>query len=99
MIIYNPRSVLAIQNERDRDAFLEEKMKDGDVVKTIATLDKKIDGQNAAAASTVMEMSMMIDMQAKAMEAQNKAMEKTAMELTEMLGMLQMEIANAEGAE
>ena len=38
MIIHNQRSLIAIHNERDREDFIDEKVKDGDVIKTIKTI-------------------------------------------------------------
>lgn len=98
MIIHNQRSLIAIHNERDRQDFIDEKVKDGDVIKTIKTIDEKVDAQGEASTATVMEMSTMIGMQAQIIEDQKKAMENMAMEMTEMIGMLQMEVAELKGA-
>lgn len=98
MIIHNQRSLIAIHNERDRQDFIDEKVKDGDVIKTIKTIDEKVDAQGEASTATVMEMSTMIGMQAQVIEDQKKAMEAMAMEMTEMIGMLQMEVAELKGA-
>ncbi len=98
MIIHNQRSLIAIHNERDRQDFIDEKVKDGDVIKTIKTIDEKVDAQGEASTATVMEMSTMIGMQAQIIEDQKKAMETMAMEMTEMIGMLQMEVAELKGA-
>lgn len=94
MIIHNQRSLIAIHQERDREDFIDEKVKDGDVIKTIKTIDEKVDAQGEASTATVMEMSTMIGMQAQVIEDQKKAMENMAMEMTEMIGMLQMEVAS-----
>lgn len=98
MIIHNQRSLIAIHQERDREDFIDEKVKDGDVIKTIKTIDEKVDAQGEASTATVMEMSTMIGMQAQVIEDQKKAMESMAMEMTEMIGMLQMEVAELKGA-
>lgn len=98
MIIHNQRSLIAIHQERDREDYIEEKVKDGDVIKTIKTIDKKVDAQGEASTATVMEMSAMIGMQAQIIEDQKKAMENMAMEMTEMMGMMQAEIAEMKGA-
>jgi len=98
MIIHNQRSLIAIHQERDREDFIEEKVKDGDVIKTIKTIDEKVDAQGEASTATVMEMSTMIGMQAQVIENQKKALETMAMEMTEMIGMLQMEVAELKGA-
>lgn len=97
MIIHNQRSLIAIHNERDREDFIDEKVKDGDVIKTIKTIDEKIDAQSEASTATVMEMSAMIGMQAQVIEDQKKAMETMAMEMTGMIGMMQAEIAELKG--
>ena len=97
MIIHNQRSLIAIHNERDREDFIEEKVKDGDVIKTIKTIDEKVDAQGEASTATVMEMSTMIGMQAQVIEDQKKAMETMAMEMTGMIGMMQAEIAKLKG--
>lgn len=97
MIIHNQRSLIAIHNERDREDFIDEKMKDGDVIKTIKTIDEKVDAQGEASTATVMEMSTMIGMQAQVIEDQKKAMETMAMEMTGMIGMMQAEIAELKG--
>lgn len=99
MIIHNQRSLIAIHNERDREDFIDEKVKDGDVIKTIKTIDEKVDAQGEASTATVMEMSTMIGMQAQVIEDQKKAMETMAMEMTEMIGMLQMQVAELKGAQ
>ena len=98
MIIHNQRSLIAIHNERDREDFIDEKVKDGDVIKTIKTIDEKVDAQGEASTATVMEMSTMIGMQAQVIEDQKKAMENMAMEMTEMIGMMQSEIASLKEA-
>lgn len=98
MIIHNQRSLIAIHQERDREDFIEEKVKDGDVIKTIKTIDDKVDAQSEASTATVMEMSAMIGTQAQIIEDQKKALETMAMEMTEMIGMLQMEVAELKGA-
>ena len=98
MIIHNQRSLIAIHQERDREDFIDEKVKDGDVIKTIKTIDEKVDAQGEASTATVMEMSTMIGMQAQIIEDQKKAIENMAMEMTEMIGMLQMEVAELKGA-
>lgn len=98
MIIHNQRSLIAIHQERDREDFIDEKVKDGDVIKTIKTIDEKVDAQGEASTATVMEMSTMIGMQAQVIEDQKKAMETMTMEMTEMIGMLQMEVAELKGA-
>ena len=97
MIIHNQKSLIAIHQERDREDFIDEKVKDGDVIKTIKTIDEKVDAQGEASTATVMEMSTMIGMQAQVIEDQKKAMETMAMEMTEMMGMMQMEIAEMKG--
>lgn len=97
MIIHNQRSLIAIHNERDRQDFIDEKVKDGDVIKTIKTIDEKVEAQGEASTATVMEMSTMIGMQAQVIEDQKKAMESMAMEMTEMIGMMQAEIAELKG--
>lgn len=97
MIIHNQRSLIAIHQERDREDFIDEKAKDGDVIKTIKTIDEKVDAQGEASTATVMEMSTMIGMQAQVIEDQKKAMESMAMEMTEMIGMMQAEIAELKG--
>lgn len=98
MIIHNQKSLIAIHNERDREDFIDEKVKDGDVIKTIKTIDEKVDAQGEASTATVMEMSTMIGMQAQVIEDQKKAMEAMTMEMTEMIGMLQAEVAELKGA-
>lgn len=98
MIIHNQRSLIAIHQERDREDFIDEKVKDGDVIKTIKTIDEKVDAQGEASTATVMEMSTMIGMQAQVIEDQKKAMENMAMEMTEMIGMMQSEIASLKEA-
>lgn len=98
MIIHNQRSLIAIHNERDREDYIDEKVKDGDVIKTIKTIDEKVDAQGEASTATVMEMSTMIGMQAQVIEDQKKAMENMAMEMTEMIGMMQAEIAELKEA-
>lgn len=97
MIIHNQRSLIAIHQERDREDYIDEKVKDGDVIKTIKTIDEKVDAQGEASTATVMEMSTMIGMQAQVIEDQKKAMESMAMEMTEMIGMMQAEIAELKG--
>lgn len=97
MIIHNQRSLIAIHQERDREDFIDEKVKDGDVIKTIKTIDEKVDAQGEASTATVMEMSTMIGMQAQIIESQKKALETMAMEMTEMIGMMQAEIAELKG--
>lgn len=97
MIIHNQRSLIAIHNERDREDFIDEKVKDGDVIKTIKTIDEKVDAQGEASTATVMEMSAMIGMQDQIIKEYKKAMETMAMEMTEMMGMMQMEIAEMKG--
>lgn len=97
MIIHNQKSLIAIHNERDREDFIDEKVKDGDVIKTIKTIDEKVDAQGEASTATVMEMSTMIGMQAQVIEDQKKAMESMAMEMTGMIGMMQAEIAELKG--
>ena len=42
MIIHNQRSLIAIHQERDREDFIDEKVKDGDVIKTIKTDRKSV---------------------------------------------------------
>lgn len=98
MIIHNQRSLIAIHQERDREDYIEEKVKDGDVIKTIKTIDDKVDAQAEASTATVMEMSEIIGTQAQIIEEQKKALETMAMEMTEMIGMLQMEVAEMKGA-
>ena len=98
MIIHNQRSLIAIHNERDREDFIDEKVKDGDVIKTIKTIDEKVDAQGEASTATVMEMSTMIGMQEQTIAEYKKAMEDMAMEMTEMIGMMQAKIAELEGA-
>lgn len=98
MIIHNQKSLIAIHQERDREDFIDEKVKDGDVIKTIKTIDEKVDAQGEASTATVMEMSTMIGMQAQVIEDQKKAMETMAMEMTEMIGMLQMQVASLKEA-
>lgn len=98
MIIHNQRSLIAIHNERDREDFIDEKVKDGDVIKTIKTIDEKVDAQGEASMETVMEMSTMIDTQAQIIEGYKQAMATMAMEMTEMMGAMQMEIAGMKGA-
>ena len=98
MIIHNQRSLIAIHQERDREDFIEEKVKDGDVIKTIQTIDDKVDAQGEASTATVMEMSEIIGTQAQIIEDQKKALETMAMEMTEMIGMLQAEVAEMKGA-
>ena len=98
MIIHNQRSLIAIHQERDREDFIDEKVKDGDVIKTIKTIDEKVEAQSEASTETVMEMSAMIGMQAQVIEDQKKAMENMAMEMSEMIGMLQMQVAEMKGA-
>lgn len=97
MIIHNQRSLIAIHQERDREDFIDEKVKDGDVIKTIKTIDEKVDAQGEASTATVMEMSAMIGMQDQIIKEYKKAMETMAMEMTEMMGMMQMEIAEMKG--
>lgn len=97
MIIHNQRSLIAIHNERDREDFIDEKVKDGDVIKTIKTIDKKVDAQGEASMETVMEMSAMIGMQDQIIKEYKKAMETMAMEMTGMIGMMQAEIAELKG--
>lgn len=98
MIIHNQRSLIAIHNERDREDFIDEKVKDGDVIKTIKTIDEKVEAQGEASTATVMEMSEMIGMQAQVIENQKKALEDMAMEMSEMIGTMQAKIAELEGA-
>lgn len=98
MIIHNQRSLIAIHNERDREDFIDEKMKDGDVIKTIKTIDEKVEAQGEASTATVMEMSAMIGMQDQIIEEYKQAMETMAMEMSEMIGTLQMQVAELEGA-
>lgn len=98
MIIHNQRSLIAIHQERDREDFIDEKVKDGDVIKTIKTIDEKVDAQGEASTATVMEMSTMIGMQEQTIAEYKKAMEDMAMEMTEMIGMMQAKIAELEGA-
>ena len=98
MIIHNQRSLIAIHNERDREDFIDEKVKDGDVIKTIKTIDEKVDAQGEASTATVMEMSAMIGMQDQIIKEQRQAMATMAMEMTEMMGAMQMEIAELKGA-
>ena len=98
MIIHNQRSLIAIHNERDREDFIDEKVKDGDVIKTIKTIDEKVDAQGEASTATVMEMSAMIGTQAQIIEDQKKALETMAMEMTEMIGVMQAEIASLKEA-
>lgn len=98
MIIHNQRSLIAIHNERDREDFIDEKVKDGDVIKTIKTIDEKVDAQGEASTATVMEMSAMIGMQEQTIAEYKKAMSTMAMEMTEMIGTLQMQVAELEGA-
>lgn len=97
MIIHNQRSLIAIHQERDREDFIDEKVKDGDVIKTIKTIDEKVDAQGEASTATVMEMSAMIGMQDQIIKEYKKAMEIMAMEMTEMMGMMQAEIAELKG--
>lgn len=99
MIIHNQRSLIAIHQERDREDYIKEKVKDGDVIKTIKTIDDKVDAQGEASTATVMEMSEMIGTQAQIIEDQKKALETMAMEMTEMIGTLQMEVAEMKGAQ
>ena len=98
MIIHNQRSLIAIHQERDREDFIDEKVKDGDVIKTIKTIDEKVDAQGEASTATVMEMSAMIGMQDQIIKEYKKAMETMAMEMTGMIGMLQAEVAELKGA-
>lgn len=98
MIIHNQRSLIAIHQERDREDYIEEKVKDGDVIKTIKTIDEKVKAQGEASMETVMEMSTMIDTQAQIIEEYKQAMASMAMEMTEMMGMMQAEIAEMKGA-
>lgn len=98
MIIHNQRSLIAIHNERDREDFIDEKVKDGDVIKTIKTIDEKVEAQSEASTATVMEMSAMIGTQEQTIAEYKKAMETMAMEMTEMIGMMQAKIAELEGA-
>lgn len=98
MIIHNQRSLIAIHQERDREDFIDEKVKDGDVIKTIKTIDEKVDAQGEASTATVMEMSAMIGMQDQIIKEQRQAMATMAMEMTEMMGAMQMEIAEMKGA-
>lgn len=98
MIIHNQKSLIAIHNERDREDFIDEKVQDGDVIKTIKTIDEKVDAQGEASTATVMEMSTMIGTQAQIIEGYKQAMETMAMEMTEMIGMMQAKIAELEGA-
>lgn len=98
MIIHNQRSLIAIHNERDREDFIDEKVKDGDVIKTIKTIDEKVDAQGEASTATVMEMSAMIGMQDQIIKEYKKAMETMAMEMTGMIGMMQAEIASLKEA-
>lgn len=97
MIIHNQRSLIAIHNERDREDFIDEKVKDGDVIKTIKIIDEKVDAQSEASTATVMEMSAMIGMQDQIIKEQRQAMATMAMEMTEMMGAMQMEIAEMKG--
>lgn len=97
MIIHNQRSLIAIHNERDREDFIDEKVKDGDVIKTIKTIDEKVEAQGEASTATVMEMSTMIDTQAQIIEGYKQAMATMAMEMTEMIGTLQMQMAEMKG--
>lgn len=98
MIIHNQRSLIAIHNERDREDFIDEKAKDGDVIKTIKTIDEKVKAQGEASMETVMEMSAMIDTQAQIIEEYKQAMATMAMEMTEMMGAMQVEIASLKEA-
>lgn len=98
MIIHNQRSLIAIHQERDREDFINEKVKDGDVIKTIKTIDEKVDAQGEASTATVMEMSTMIGTQAQIIEGYKQAMATMAMEMTEMIGMMQAEIASLKEA-
>lgn len=98
MIIHNQRSLIAIHQERDREDFIDEKVKDGDVIKTIKTIDEKVDAQGEASTATVMEMSTMIGTQEQTIAEYKKAMEDMAMEMTEMIGMMQVKITELEGA-
>ena len=97
MIIHNQRSLIAIHNERDREDFIDEKVKDGDVIKTIKTIDEKVDAQGEASTATVMEMSAMIGMQDQIIKEQRQVMATMAMEMTEMMGAMQAEIAEMKG--
>ena len=97
MIIHNQRSLIAIHNERDREDFIEENVKDGDVIKTIKNIDKKVEAQGEASTATVMEMSAMIGMQDQIIKEQRQAMATMAMEMTGMIGMMQAEIAELKG--
>lgn len=97
MIIHNQRSLIAIHQERDREDFIDEKVKDGDVIKTIKTIDEKVDAQGEASTATVMEMSAMIGMQDQIIKEQRQAMATMAMEMTEMMGAMQAEIAEMKG--
>lgn len=98
MIIHNQRSLIAIHQERDREDFIDEKVKDGDVIKTIKTIDEKVDAQGEASTATVMEMSAMIGTQEQIIKEYKKAMDDMAMEMTEMIGTMQAKIAELEGA-
>lgn len=98
MIIHNQRSLIAIHQERDREDFIDENVKDGDVIKTIKTIDEKVDAQSEASTATVMEMSAMIGMQDQIIKEYKKAMETMAMEMTGMIGMMQAEIASLKEA-
>ena len=82
MIIHNQRSLIAIHNERDREDFIDEKVK----------------AQGEASMETVMEMSAMIDTQAQIFEGYKQAMATMAMEMTEMMGAMQVEIASLKEA-
>lgn len=97
MIIHNQKSLIAIHQERDREDFIDEKVKDGDVIKTIKTIDEKVEAQGEASTATVMEMSAMIGMQDQIIKEYKKAMETMAMEMTEIMGMMQMEITEMKG--
>lgn len=68
MIIRNKKSLIALHTEQDRKAIIDEMIKDGDVVKSIGEIDKKVEAQANTAAESVMELSAMIAMQSAIIE-------------------------------
>lgn len=68
MIIRNKKSLIALHTEQDRKAIIDEMINDGDVVKSIGEIDKKVEAQASTAAESVMELSAIIAMQAVIIE-------------------------------
>lgn len=68
MIIRNKKSLIALHAEQDREAIIDEMIKDGDVVKSIGEIDKKVEAQASTAAESVMELSAMIAVQSAIIE-------------------------------